>query len=87
MFELVGIQNVDFKDGNGKEIRGTKLHYLCEPDPDQKSRGFTGQIADSHFFPLGSQLPAALSVGNLYDFILSFNGGKYPKILGVNPVK
>lgn len=87
MFELVGIQNLDFKDGDGKQVRGTKLHYLCDPDPAQLQNGFTGKIADSHFFLWGAQMPPALEIGKFYDFILSFNGGKYPKVLGVRAVK
>lgn len=86
MFELVGIQDVNFTDKEGKSIVGTKLHYLMNPDPETKARGFLGMKADSHFFPAGAELPSAISCGKHYDFIFSYTGGRYPRIVGIREV-
>ena len=87
MFELVGIQDVNFKDKDGNEIRGTKIFFLCDPDPDVKANGFLGKRADSHFFRYGSNLPSQLTCGKMYEFILSYTGGRYPKVMGMREVK
>lgn len=87
MFELVGIQSVDFKDKDGNAVRGTKVYFVCDPDPDVKARGFLGQKADSHFFREGSNLPSSMTCGKFYDFIVSYTGGRYPKVLGMREVK
>lgn len=86
MIELVGIQDVNFTDKEGRSIVGTKLYYLMDVDPDTKARGFLGMKADSHFFPVGSQMPSAISCGKHYDFIFAYTGGRYPRIVGIREV-
>lgn len=86
MFELVGVQKLNFKDEKGNQIVGTKIHFIIEPDPEQKARGFTGKIAASKFFGTNSQIPSSLQCGKHYEFIMSYNGGAAPKLLGFKPV-
>lgn len=87
MFELVGVQKVDFKDDKGERIQGIKIHFLIDPDDAQSKNGFTGKIATSKFFPGGSNIPNALSCGKFYEFIMSYTGGAHPKLIGFKEVK
>lgn len=89
MFELVGVQKYDFKDDQGKQVRGTKIHFIMDADPQQKANGFVGKIAATKSFPAdgGYQIPTPLQCGQHYEFIMTYNGGKNPKLLGFRPVK
>ena len=87
MFELVGVQKVDFKDEKGERIQGIKIHFLIDPDESQSKYGFTGKIATSKFFPGGSQIPASLQCGKFYEFIMTYTGGAHPKLIGFKEVK
>lgn len=90
MFELVGVQKYDFKDEKtGNQVRGTKIHFIMDPDPQQKAFGFTGKLVGTKSFPADGnfQIPSALQCGKFYDFILSYNGGKNAKVLGFREVK
>ena len=85
VFELVGAMKINFKDANGKEVKGTKIHFLTEPTSQQKANGFLGKVADSHFFTEGANIPSAYSCGQHYEFLFSFAGGK-PRVSGFRPV-
>lgn len=86
MFELVGVQKINFKDDTGKSISGTKIHFIMDADPDQKANGFIGKIAASKFFNSNAQIPTPLQCGKHYEFIMSYNGGTAPRLLGFKPV-
>lgn len=85
VFELVGAFKINFTDKDGKLIKGTKVHFLIEPTPQQKANGFIGKVADSHFFTEGANVPSALTCGQHYEFLFSFTGGK-PKVSGFRAV-
>lgn len=85
VFELVGIFKVNFKDKDGKDVKGTKIHFLTDPTPQQKAHGFMGKVADSHFFTEGANIPATYTCGQHYEFTFSFTGGK-PRVSGFRPV-
>lgn len=87
MFELVGIMCYDFTDEHGKRVQGTKIYFLTDPTPEQKKNGFTGKIAGEKSFPAGSMIPSAISCGKIYEFIMTYTGGKHPKLLGFREVK
>lgn len=87
MFELVGIQEVNFKDDKGNQIVGKKIHFLTDPDPSQKQHGFTGKIAASKFFGAGAIMPPVLQCGKHYEFLMSYTGGTAPKLTGFKEVK
>lgn len=87
MFELVGVQKVDFKDDKGNRIQGTRIHFITDPDYSQQQNGFTGKIAASKFFPGGSNIPNVLSCGKKYEFLMSYTGGTHPKLTGFREIK
>lgn len=86
MFELVGIQRVDFTDDKGKRITGNKIHFITNPDPQQQN-AFTGKVAGTKFFHDGSSIPSALQCGKHYEFIMSYTGGAHPKLVGFKEIK
>lgn len=86
MFELVGIQRVDFKDDQGKRITGNKIHFITAPDPTQQN-SFTGKVCGTKFFPDGSAIPSALQCGKHYEFIMTYTGGAHPKLVGFKEIK
>lgn len=86
MFELVGIQEVDFTDDKGKRITGKKIHFITAPDPNQKN-SFTGKVCGTKFFPNGSAIPSMLQCGKTYEFIMTYTGGAHPKLVGFKEVK
>ncbi len=84
MFELVGIQEVDFTDNTGKRVTGKTIHFLTAPEPGRK---FTGKVANSKFFRSDAPMPSALQCGKHYEFIMTYTGGPNPKLIGFKEVK
>lgn len=85
VFELVGIMNINFKDNDGNDVKGTKIHFVTSPTPQQKNNGFLGKVAGNHFFPIGANIPSSVECGKPYEFTFSFTGGK-PKVSGFRAV-
>lgn len=85
MFELMGYQKIDFKDKEGKQIKGVKIHFCTPPTAEQKERGFIGFSCDSHFFRDGSAIPNAVETGKKYEFLFDFRNGK-ATVVGFKPV-
>ena len=86
MFELVGIERLDFVDEKGNRICGNRIHFITAPDPDKKNV-FTGKVAGQKFFKDGSAIPSALQCGKHYEFIMTYTGGKTPKLVGFKEIK
>lgn len=85
VFELVGVQKLNFTGADGKTVKGTKIHFLTEATAAQKANGFMGKVCGSHFFTEGANIPSTYTCGQHFEFLFSFTGGK-PKVSGFRPV-
>lgn len=74
MIKLVGFQKLDFTSKDGKQVRGTKIHYTYKPT-GARSENAVGQLTDTHFFnsDLEIGLPL-LNPGLEYEFVTEFDG-------------
>lgn len=87
MFELVGIEELNFKDQQtGEQIVGKRIHFITAPDPDKRNYT-TGKVCGNKFFKAGSAIPSVLQCGKNYEFIMTYTGGKTPKLVGFKEIK
>lgn len=61
IIKIVGSRNINFKNDNGEEVRGTQYAYLFE-DPH-----INGYWYDKFFIAEGRSLPVEIIVGHDYD--------------------
>lgn len=85
VFELVGVQKYDFKDREGKEVKGMTIHFTMEPSSQQKQNGFKGKVAGTQYFPAGANVPSQFRCGEHYEFVFGYSKGK-PKVTGFRAV-
>lgn len=74
MIKLVGFQKLDFTTSDGKQIKGTKIHYTYQPT-GTRAENTVGSLTDTHFFnsDLEKSLPM-LNIGYDYEFKTEFDG-------------
>ena len=85
VFELVGVHQYDFKDKEGKQVKGTKIHFIMDPSDVQKTNGFRGKVCGTQNFPAGSSIPSQLTCGQFYEFLFGYSKGK-PIVTGFRAV-
>lgn len=80
MYCIVGIENVNYVNKSGREVRGTKLHLLCPEEPTDKR--IKGQRVESEY--VSEAVPVlGLNIGDHID--LFYN--KYGRVADIQLVK
>lgn len=85
VFELVGYQKFDFKDKQGKDVKGMNIYYVMQPSAQKRANGFVGKISGKQYFPVGANVPSQLQGGQSYEFIFGYVDGQ-PKVTGFRSV-
>ena len=76
VFELVGVQKIDFTDKDGKRVQGTTIYFLMDPTAQQKQNDFRGKVAGKQYFPGGANIPSSVTCGQHYEFLFGYSKGK-----------
>ncbi|MBQ7861371.1 MAG: hypothetical protein IJ349_04110 [Clostridia bacterium] len=76
VFELVGVQKIDFTDKDGKRVQGTTIYFNMDATPQQRANGFNGKIAGKQYFPGGANIPSSVTCGQHYEFLFGYSKGK-----------